>query len=1072
MPIMPNLKRVLILGSGPIAIGQAAEFDYAGTQACQALREEGIEVVLLNSNPATIMTDPRIAGCVYLEPMTVDVVAKIIKREQPDGVIVTMGGQTALNLALDLDRQGILAAYRLPILGTSIAAIQLAEDRNRFRQLMYELHQPVPPSRIVREASEAEEFVGEVGFPVVVRPAYTLGGTGGGMVSTMDELMKNVRSGLRQSPIGQVLLEQSIAGLTEVEYEVVRDGQGHAVIVCDMENIDPVGIHTGDSMVVAPAQTLPSDQKHLLETAALTIVDALGVEGSCNVQFAVNQRTGQYYVIEVNPRVSRSSALASKATGYPIARIAAKIALGYTLPELDANRRSALDYVVTKLPRWPFDKFPHADRKLGTQMQATGEVMGIGATLAESWQKAARSLELKWESLFDFPAETLSASELEQRLRKADDQRLYLLVEALKRGWSIETLGEITSIHPYFLSVLQELVEFHKELSQKTELTLGDLREAKRLGFSDAAIGRCFGLSSAVIRELRHQHGITPRYAQIEWGTEPYYYSTYQQCLGGFANAPANAHKDAGANVHAMSSRRQAPAKPGIVVLGSGPIRIGQGIEFDYATVHAAWAIKNSGYQAVIINNNPETVSTDSSTSDRLYFEPLTPEDVYEVIHHEQPVGVMAQFGGQTAINLAEFLAENQIPIIGTQAEAINKMEDRRQFDQALEELQMLRPQGVTAASRSEALTLAKELVYPVVVRPSYVLGGRGMEVIHGRDEMEAYLEEFSEHQGYPLLIDRYLAGTELEVDAVSDGTDVFVPGIMEHMERSGVHSGDSIAVFPAQSLGEGLVRQIFAYTKRLACHFNVKGLINIQFVYAGNQLYILEVNPRASRTVPFLSKATGIPLAQLAAGAALGKSLKELGYSGLYRDNQGLISVKVPVFSFGKLHGVETALGPEMKSTGEAMGRDRSLAKALYKGFAASSVQLPAKGKVLVTVADKDKQEIIPIARKMHELGLEIYATSGTARVLQENGLHCQMVTKLNQSNQILDLIEQNQVDLVVNTYTVGKQPQRDGFRIRVAASESGVPCFTSLDTVTAYLKVVEDQQLWLEPLYFQEAN
>lgn len=1061
MPIMPNLKKVLILGSGPIAIGQAAEFDYAGTQACQALREEGIDVVLLNSNPATIMTDPRIAGCVYLEPMTVDVVAKIIKREQPDGIIVTMGGQTALNLALDLDRQGILAASNLPILGTGIGAIQLAEDRSRFRQLMFELNQPVPPSRIVRAVSEAEEFVSQVGFPVVVRPAYTLGGTGGGLVTTMAELQKNVRAGLRQSPIGQVLLEQSIAGLTEVEYEVVRDDKGHSVIVCDMENIDPVGIHTGDSMVVAPVQTLPAEQRQVLEAAALAIVDALGVEGSCNVQFAVDQQTGRYYVIEVNPRVSRSSALASKATGYPIARIAAKTALGYTLPELDALKRPKVDYVVTKIPRWPFDKFPHANRKLGTQMQATGEVMGIGATMAESWQKAVRSLELKWESLFDFPGSALSEAELEQRLREADDQRVYLLVEALQRGWTVDALAELTKIHPYFITVLQELVDFLKELSQNSELTPAELRKAKQLGFSDAAIGRCFGLSPAAIRELRHQHGIVPQYAQIEWGSEPYYYSTYHQPCS--LNEAHNSH---------MNTIVQAQAAPGIVVLGAGPIRIGQGIEFDYATVHAAWAIKNRGFQAVIINNNPETVSTDSRTSDRLYFEPLTPEDVYEVICHERPIGVMVQFGGQTAINLANYLAENQIPIIGTQADAITKMEDRRQFDLALEELNMLRPQGVTAASRGEALALAEALVYPVVVRPSYVLGGRGMEVIHSREELEAYLELFADHQGYPLLIDRYLAGIELEVDAISDGTDVFVPGVMEHMERSGVHSGDSIAVFPAQSLSEGLIQQIFDYTQRLARCFQVKGLINIQYVYAGNQLYILEVNPRSSRTVPFLGKATGIPLAQLAADAALGKPLKELGYSGLYREKQGLISVKVPVFSFGKLHGVEIALGPEMKSTGEAMGRDRSLAKALYKGFVASSIQLPVKGKALVTVADKDKPEIVSIARKMHELGLELYATSGTASVLSANGLRCQTVPKLNQSSQILDLIEQNQVDLVVNTYTVGKQPQRDGFRIRVAASESGVLCFTSLDTVMAYLKVVEDQQLLLEPLSYQEAN
>jgi len=1063
VPKNPNIKKVLVFGSGPIEIGQAAEFDYAGTQACKALREEGVTQVLLNSNPATIMTDPQMADCVYIEPMTVDVVEKIIRREKPDGILATMGGQTALNLAVQLEQQGVLRKYKLSLLGTNTDTISCAEDRSGFRELMFQLQQPVPSSCIVEDLEQAYAFVDKVGLPVVVRPAYTLGGSGSGLAATMEELQKYVRSGLRQSPIGQVLLEQSIAGLTEIEFEVIRDSQGTAIIVCDMENIDPVGIHTGDSMVVAPCQTLNLEQKQRLEQAALKIVDALGVVGSCNVQFAFNHRTNEYYVIEVNPRVSRSSALASKATGYPIARIAAKIALGFTLQELHADQRPMLDYVVIKIPRWPFDKFPHANRQLGTQMKATGEVMAIGKTLAEAWQKAVRSLELETDSMFRAGDRTIAEPTLRERLQHPDDERLFLLIEALQRGYTVESLSQLTKIHPYFLSTLEQLVVFRTHMQQQAALDAATLKKAKQLGFSDADIARCYNTDWQVVANLRRDWQIRPVYAQIEWGSDPYYYSTYHEVSDpSFSVSTDNAIK------HNASVEQ----KQGVVVLGSGPIRIGQGIEFDYATVHAAWALQQRGYQAIIINNNPETVSTDSTTSDRLYFEPLTPEDVIEVIAHEHPCGVMVQFGGQTAINLTAYLAQQQIPILGTSALSIAQMEDRRQFDNMLAELNILRPQGITAANREEALSFADNLTYPVVVRPSYVLGGRGMEVIHNRAELEIYLQTFSSTHGYPLLIDRYVSGIELEVDAVSDGEDIFFPGVMEHLERAGVHSGDSIAVFPAQSVDEAMIQQIYACTKLLARCFQVKGLLNIQFVLADQQLYVLEVNPRSSRTVPFLSKATGIPIAQLATRAALGESLARQGYTGIYTARHSLISVKVPVFSFKKLQGVEIALGPEMKSTGEAMGRDRHLAKALYKGFIASSIQFPQSGKALLTVADKDKPEIIPIARKMRELGMELYATAGTAQALLENDIQCQVVTKLHQSREILYLIESQQLDLVVNTYTIGKQPQRDGFRIRMAANENGVLCFTALDTVRAYLNVMEDQLLWLSPLAAKEVE
>lgn len=1056
MPIINNLEKILILGSGPIEIGQAAEFDYAGTQACEALKEENIKVVLLNSNPATIMTDPQVADRVYIEPLTIDVLKRIIQLEQPNGILATTGGQTGLNLAMELERSGILKEYNIPILGTDMTAIKRAEDRNEFRNLMQRLDQPVPKSCTVEDIRKALEFVEEVGLPIVVRPAYTLGGTGGGMVNTMQELEHFIRSGLRQSPIHQVLLEQSIAGLIEIEYEVLRDSQGESIIVCGMENVDPVGIHTGDSIVVTPCCTLTKTQEKMLEHAALKIVNALNVVGSCNVQFALEPKSSRCYVIEVNPRVSRSSALASKATGYPIARIAAKLALGYTLSELDATKRPQMDYVVTKIPRWPFDKFPHADRLLKTQMKATGEVMAIGGSFAESLQKAIRSLETGYDSLFSLPLTHLSQQELEFRLAHPDDQELFVIAEYVRRGYDnsvdLVKLHELTKIQPFFLSEIKKIVDYYNYLNQLELLDEHSLLKAKQLGFSDAVIGSCFELTSHDVRNLRTQYNIYPDYCSIKTKSSPYFFSTYN-----LWNGPDDEKTNNYDKWHESNS---------VIVLGSGPIRIGQGIEFDYSTVHAAWAIRHRGYQAVIINNNPETVSTDSNISHRLYLEPLTEEDVLAVIEREKPLGVVVQFGGQTAINLAELLDRQSVAILGTSAANTAGMEDRYQFDQAMEKLGIRRPIGLIAKSKQEASELKDQLVYPVVVRPSFVLGGRGMEVIYSREELQDYLTEFGNQTGYPLLIDSYLSGIEIEVDAISDGTDVFLPGIMEHLERAGVHSGDSIAVFPAFSLDESMIHQVYEYTKKIACYFQVKGFLNIQFVISKGELYVLEVNPRSSRTVPFLSKVTGLSLAQIATDISLGLTLNQLGYLGLYQLKQDIVAVKVPVFSFSKLQGMEITLGPEMKSTGEVMGRDKNLEKALYKGFIAAKYRMPTKGKVLLTIADKDKREINELAHCLDQLGLDIYATCGTAKYLIENGFKCQVVAKLEQSDEILNLIRQAEIDMVVNTYTKGKQPGRDGFRIRSAAVENDIHCFTSLDTVRAYLRVVADQELWLKPL------
>lgn len=1039
-------RRVLVLGAGPIEIGQAAEFDYAGTQACQALREEGIEVILLNSNPATIMTDPQIGERVYIEPLTCEVVERIIQQERPDAILGTMGGQTGLNLAVELEKRGILTKWGIPLLGTDISTIRLAEDRRAFRDFMQKLQQPTAKSVIIEHLDDAEAFAHEIGLPLVVRPAYTLGGTGGGIAATLEELRKQVTAGIRLSPIGQVLLEQSIGGLTEVEYEVLRDQQGNAVIVCDLENLDPVGIHTGDSIVVAPCQTLSFSQREMLEEAALKIVNGLKVVGSCNVQFALDTETDQYYVIEVNPRVSRSSALASKATGFPIAKVAAKLALGLSLTHLHADERPMVDYVVTKLPRWPFDKFPTADRRLGTQMKSTGEVMAVGRTFAESLQKAVRSLELHWQSLFHFPFHHLPEVELEKRLRSADDERLFLIVEALYRGMSTAQIHALTGIKPYFLLIIKDLVDTYKQMRTMNPLDPAQLLRVKQLGFSDEDIGRSCGLTTKDIRSVRQTNGIKPTYYSIKTTEGSFYYSSYDKDVS---------HK----NISQPSERK-------VVVLGSGPIRIGQGIEFDFSTVHAAWTLRNMGYESIIINNNPETVSTDSTVSQHLYFEPLTEEDVWEVIQYEKPLGVLVQFGGQTAINLADFLEEQGVSIFGTSAGSTAGMEDRHQFDEALEKLNIHRPKGRTADTKQEAVDLADQLAYPVVIRPSYVLGGRGMEVINNKEELYEYLKEYSDISGYPLLIDNYVPGIEIEVDAICDGENVFLPGIMEHLERAGVHSGDSIAVFPAQSLTDDMIQQVYECTRLIGQHFQVKGFINIQFVISDETLYVLEVNPRSSRTVPFLSKVTGIPLPRLAVQVSLGETLTDLGYLGLLERDWNTVAVKVPVFSFAKLKGMEVTLGPEMKSTGEVMGRDRTLVKALYKGFLGANVPMPRIGQALITVADKDKKEVVPLAHQLSQLGMELICTIGTAKVLKKEGILCQVVPKLDESNEILELIQNREVDMVVNTYTKGKQPHRDGFRIRTSAAENGVLCFTALDTVQAYVRVVEDQALWVQPL------
>ena len=1058
MPKRTDIKSILVIGSGPIIIGQAAEFDYAGTQACIALKEEGYRVILINSNPATIMTDTEIADAVYIEPLTLEFVSKIIRKERPDALLPTLGGQTGLNLAVELSEAGVLEECGVEILGTKLSAIQQAEDRDLFRTLMNELGEPVPDSDIIHTLEEAYTFVERVGYPIIVRPAFTLGGTGGGICTNEEELIEIVTSGLKNSPVTQCLIEKSIAGFKEIEYEVMRDSNDSAIVVCNMENIDPVGVHTGDSIVVAPSQTLSDREYQLLRNCSLKIIRALKIEGGCNVQLALDPHSFNYYIIEVNPRVSRSSALASKATGYPIAKLAAKIAVGLTLDEMMnpvtgktyASFEPALDYVVSKIPRWPFDKFESANRHLGTQMKATGEVMAIGRTLEESLLKAIRSLESGIYHLGLSDLEGIDDTLIEKRIRKAGDERLFYIGEGLRRGVTIETIHEWSQIDLFFLKKLQNIITLEKEVQNKPfdlELT----EKAKRFGFADITLASLWGVSELEIYNWRKEHRLIPVYKMVdtcaaEFESEtPYFYGTYED-----------------ENESIVSDRKS------VIVLGSGPIRIGQGVEFDYATVHSVWAIKQAGYEAIIINNNPETVSTDFSISDKLYFEPLTIEDVMHIIDLEQPEGVIVQFGGQTAINLADKLVERGVKILGTSLEDLDRAENRDKFEQALTQLGIPQPKGKTATSVQEAVAIATGIGYPVLVRPSYVLGGRAMEIVYKEVELLHYMKNAVKvNPEHPVLIDRYVTGKEIEVDAISDGTDVVIPGIMEHIERAGVHSGDSIAVYPPQNISQVVKEKIIKYTIGLAKGLNIIGLLNIQYVVKDEEVFVIEVNPRSSRTVPFLSKITNVPMANVATKVILGQSLKRQGYTtGLIPQKQGVF-VKVPVFSFAKLRNVDITLGPEMKSTGEVMGKDSTLEKALYKGIVASGIQMKMHGAVLLTIADKDKEEALHLAKRFHNIGYQLIATEGTAATLQKANIPVSVVNKIGaQEHTLLDVIRNGEAQFVINTLTKGKQPQRDGFRIRRESVENGVACLTSLDTAEAILRVFESMSFSAESM------
>lgn len=1050
MPKRTDIKKILVIGSGPIIIGQAAEFDYSGTQACQSLREEGYEVVLVNSNPATIMTDTDIADRVYIEPLTVEFVSKIIRKEHPDGLLATLGGQTGLNLAVQLHQSGILEEMHVQFLGTNLDTIEKAEDREKFRDLMIELGEPVPPSETVTNLEEARAFVEKIHLPVIIRPAFTLGGTGGGIASTEEEFETITENGLKLSPVHQVLLEKSIAGFKEIEFEVMRDANDGAIAVCPMENIDPVGIHTGDSIVTAPCQTLSDRDLQNLRSVSLRIVRALKIEGGCNVQLALDAASDQYYIIEVNPRVSRSSALASKATGYPIAKVAAKIAVGYHLDEIKnavtgttyASFEPTVDYVVTKIPRWPFDKFDTAKRTLGTQMKATGEVLAMGRYFEESLLKAVRSLENGTMHLELKEAAAMNLEAIREAIDKKDDRRLYFIAEALRRGESIDALWQRTQINPFFLEKIANIVRMEKELSAHPQ-DKKVLIQAKKLGFTDWKIADCWKQTEREVCDWRKAAGIRPVYKMVdtcagEFESEtPYYYSTYDE-----------------------ENESVVTEKESVVVLGSGPIRIGQGVEFDYATVHAVWAIKQQGYEAIMINNNPETVSTDFSVSDKLYVEPLTIEDVMHVIDLEKPKGVVVQFGGQTAINLASGLAARGVKILGTTLDAMDQAEDRDRFEQLLNRLSIDRPAGATAFSTEEAVKIANRLGYPVLVRPSYVLGGRAMEIVYHEDALRHYMENAVQiNPEHPVLVDRYLVGSEIELDALSDGKDVYIPGIMEHIERAGVHSGDSIAVYPPQKLSESIKAEVVETAVKIARGLGVVGLLNIQYVIQHNHVYVIEVNPRASRTVPFLSKITGVPMAKVATQLILGEQLADLGYvTGIHPEPQRGVYVKVPVFSFAKLRRVDVTLGPEMKSTGEVMGQDTTLEKALYKGLLASGMMIPSHGSALFTIADKDKEEALDLVKRFYDIGYTILATEGTAKMIADRQIPVTTVNKIGgAAPNLLDVIRHGGAQFVVNTLTRGQRPARDGFRIRRESVENGVVCLTSLDTTAALLKVLE---------------
>ena len=1056
MPKNNAIKKVLVIGSGPIVIGQAAEFDYAGTQACRSLKEEGLEVVLLNSNPATIMTDKDIADHVYIEPLTAEVVEQLILKEKPDSVLPTLGGQAALNLAMELEEKGFLKEHGVALIGTTSETIRKAEDRLEFKTTMEKIGEPCAASLVVESVEEGVRFAEEIGYPVVLRPAYTLGGSGGGIADNRVKLKEILENGLRLSRVGQVLVERCIAGWKEIEYEVMRDSKGNCITVCNMENIDPVGVHTGDSIVVAPSQTLGDKEYQMLRTSALNIISELGITGGCNVQYALHPETFEYCVIEVNPRVSRSSALASKATGYPIAKVAAKIALGYTLDEIRnavtkktyASFEPMLDYCVVKLPRLPFDKFISAKRTLTTQMKATGEVMSICDNFEGALMKAVRSLEQHVDSLMSYDFSNLHDDELLEELARVDDTRIWRIAEAVRRGISYEVIHEITRIDLWFIDKIAVLVEMEKML-RESELNAELLREAKRLEFPDEVIGTLSGRTEEEIRHMRHEWGITAAFRMVDTcaaefeAQTPYYYSVF-----GSENEAVLASSDC------------KNEKKKVLVLGSGPIRIGQGIEFDFCSVHCTWAFSKEGYETIIVNNNPETVSTDFDIADKLYFEPLTPEDVKNIVDVEKPDGAVVQFGGQTAIKLTEALMKMGVPILGTSAENVDAAEDRELFDEILEKCGIPRPSGGTVFTADEAKAVANRLGYPVLVRPSYVLGGQGMQIAINDHDVEEFMGIINRiAQDHPILVDKYLQGKEIEVDAVCDGEDILIPGIMEHIERAGIHSGDSISVYPAMSISENTKRTIEDYTRKLARSLHVIGLINIQFIVCGEEVYVIEVNPRSSRTVPYISKVTGIPIVPLASKVIMGRRLGELGYKPGLQPEADYYAVKMPVFSFEKIRGADISLGPEMKSTGECLGIAGTFDEALYKAFLGAGIRLPKHKNLILTVRDEDKEEAVEIGRRFEGIGYRIFATKGTAEALKKGGVKANMVRKLEQeSPNLMDLILGHRIDLVIDTPQQGADKSRDGFVIRRNAIETGVNVLTAIDTAKALIASLEN--------------
>lgn len=1054
MPKNPDIKKVLVIGSGPIIIGQAAEFDYAGTQACRSLKEEGIEVVLLNSNPATIMTDKDIADRVYIEPLTTEVVEQLLIKEQPDSILPTLGGQAGLNLAMELEEAGVLKKYGVRLIGTTALTIKKAEDREMFKETMEKIGEPVAPSEIVESVPDGLAVAAKIGYPVVLRPAYTLGGSGGGIAENPEQCVEILENGLRLSRVGQVLVERCIAGWKEIEYEVMRDGAGNVITVCNMENIDPVGVHTGDSIVVAPSQTLGDKEYQMLRTSALKIITELGITGGCNVQYALHPESFEYCVIEVNPRVSRSSALASKATGYPIAKVAAKIALGYTLDEIKnavtkktyASFEPMLDYVVVKMPRLPFDKFISAKRSLGTQMKATGEVMSICTSFEGGLMKAIRSLEQHVDSLLSYDYSELTTAQLKQELKKVDDRRIWVIAEALRRGFDYELIHSITKIDNWFIDKLAILVEMERALKDAgTDLTPEILREAKRIEFPDHVIARLTGISETEIKAMRCENGIRAAYKMVdtcaaEFAAEtPYYYS----CFGSENEADGTTDKKK------------------VLVLGSGPIRIGQGIEFDFCSVHSTWAFEKEGYETIIVNNNPETVSTDFDIADKLYFEPLTPEDVESIVDIEKPDGAVVQFGGQTAIKLTEALMKMGVPILGTAAEDVDAAEDRELFDKILEQCGIPRPKGRTVFTAGEAREAAKELGYPVLVRPSYVLGGQGMQIAINDEDIDEFIGIINQiAQEHPILVDKYIMGKEIEVDAICDGADILIPGIMEHIERTGIHSGDSISVYPAQSITEGNKRTIVDYTEKLARALHVKGMINIQFIVDGEDVYIIEVNPRSSRTVPYISKVTGIPIVPLATQIICGHTIRELGYTPGLQKEAEYFAIKMPVFSFEKIRGADISLGPEMKSTGECLGIAKTFNEALYKAFQGAGIKLPRHKNMIITVRDSDKEEMVDIARRFKAQGYRLFCTNGTARYLYGHGVVTIPIRKIEQeSPNVLDLILGHEIDLVIDIPAQGAERSHDGFIIRRNAIETGVTVLTAVDTARALVTSMENR-------------